>query len=45
MYDGRDMRYRYIPIFAALFLIVSMGVQFVMSYKQAVRQVQENIDL
>ena len=45
MYDVRDMRYRYIPIFAALFLIVSMGVQFVMSYKQAVRQVQENIDL
>lgn len=39
------MRYRYIPIFAALFLIIGLVVQFVMSYRQAVRQVQENIDL
>ena len=39
------MRYRYIPIFAAQFLIIGLVVQFVMSYRQAVRQVQENIDL
>lgn len=39
------MRYRYIHILAALFLIVGMAVQFVMSYHQAVRHVQENIDL
>ena len=39
------MRYRYIYILAALFLIVGMTVQFVLSYKQAMRHVQENIDL
>ena len=39
------MRYRYVHILAALFLIVGMGVQFVMSYRQARRHVQENIDL
>lgn len=39
------MRYRYIHIIAALFLIVGMAVQFVMSYRQAKLQVQENIDL
>ena len=45
MYKVRDMRYRYLPILAALFLVISMAVQFVMSYRQAVRNVQENIDL
>ena len=30
---------------AALFLVISMAVQFVMSYRQAARNVQENIDL
>ena len=39
------MRYRYIHIIAASFLIVGMAVQFVMSYRQAKLQVQENIDL
>ena len=39
------MRYRYLPILAALFLVISMAVQFVMSYRQAARNVQENIDL
>ena len=39
------MRYRYIHILAALFLIAGMAVQFVMSYRQAKLQVQESIDL
>ena len=39
------MRYRYIHILAALFLIVGMTVQFVMSYRQARLRVQESIDL
>ena len=39
------MKYRYIHISAALFLIVGMAVQFVLSYQQTVRHVQENIDL
>ena len=39
------MRYRYIHILAALFLIVGMTVQFVMSYRQARHHVQETIDL
>lgn len=39
------MRYRFIHIIAALFLIVGMAVQFVMSYRQAKLQVQDNIDL
>ena len=39
------MRYRYIHILAALFLIVGMAVQLVMSYRQAKRHVQEIIDL
>ena len=39
------MRYRYIHILAAMFLIVGMAVQLVMSYRQARRYVQENIDL
>ena len=39
------MRYRFIHIFAALFLIVGMMVQFVMSYRQARHHVQETIDL
>ena len=45
MYKVRGMRYRYLPILAALFLVISMAVQFVMSYRQAARNVQENIDL
>lgn len=41
-----DMRrYRYVHILAALFLIVGMAVQFVVSYHQARRYMQENIDL
>ena len=39
------MKYRYIHISAALFLIVGMAVQFFVSYKQTMRHVQENIDL
>ena len=39
------MRYRYIHIFAALFLIAGLTVQFVMSYRQARHHVQETIDL
>lgn len=39
------MRYRYIHILAAMFLIVGMAVQLVMSYSQAKRYVQEYIDL
>ncbi len=38
------MRYR-IHIFAALFLIVGMGVQIVASYRQARRHVQKRLDL
>jgi len=45
MYKVRGVRYRYLPILAALFLVISMAVQFVMSYRQAARNVQENIDL
>ncbi len=39
------MRYRNVHILAASFLIVGMAVQFALSYKQARRYVQENIDL
>lgn len=39
------MRYRYLHITAALFLIVGMGVQFFVSYRHATRQVQERFDL
>jgi hypothetical protein len=39
------MKYRYIHISAALFLIAGMAMQFVLSYQQALRNVQENIDL
>lgn len=39
------MRYRYIHFLAALFLIVGMAVQFIVSYRQAKRHVQESIDL
>ena len=39
------MRYRYLHITAALFLIVGMGVQFIVSYRHATRQVQERFDL
>ena len=39
------MKYRYIHISAALLLIASMAVQFVLSYQQTLRNVQENIDL
>ena len=39
------MRYRYIHILAAVFLLVGMGVQVVVSYRRATRHVQEKIDL
>lgn len=39
------MRYRYIHILAAMFLIVGMAVQFAMSYRQVRFHVQESIDL
>ncbi|MBO7590231.1 MAG: SpoIIE family protein phosphatase [Prevotella sp.] len=39
------MKYRYIHISAALFLIVGMAVQFILSYRQTMHHVQENIDL
>lgn len=39
------MKYRFVYIFAALFLIVGMAVQFVISYRQTKLQVQESIDL
>lgn len=39
------MRYKYIHILAALFLIGGMGVQFLVSYRQAKLHVQETIDL
>ena len=39
------MRYRYIHIFAAMFLIAGMTVQFLMSYRHARHHVQETIDL
>lgn len=39
------MRYRYIHIFATLFLIAGMTVQFLMSYRQARHHVQETTDL
>ena len=39
------MRYRFIHIFAALFLIAGMTVQLVMSYRQARHHVQETTDL
>ena len=39
------MRFKYIHIMAALFLVVGMMVQFIVSYRQARHQVQERIDL
>ena len=39
------MKYKHIHIFAALLIIVGMAVQFVASYRQATRNIQENIDL
>lgn len=39
------MRYRFIHILAALFLMAGMTVQFIVSYRQARSQVQERIDL
>ena len=39
------MKYKYIHISAALFLIVSMAVQFVLSYQRTMSNVQDNIDL
>ena len=39
------MRYRYIHILAALFLILGMGVQFFMSYQRARDHVKEIIEL
>ena len=39
------MRYRFVHIIAAVFLLVGMGVQAVVSYRRATRHVQEKIDL
>lgn len=39
------MRYRYIHILAALFLILGMGVQFFVSYNRASRHVKDMIEL
>ncbi|MBQ7530966.1 MAG: SpoIIE family protein phosphatase [Paludibacteraceae bacterium] len=39
------MRYRYLHITAALFLIIGMGMQAVVSYRRASRHVQEQIEL
>ena len=39
------MRYRYIHILAALFLIIGMAIQFVVSYRQSRHHIQERIDL
>jgi len=39
------MRYSYVHILAAFFLIVGMGVQIVASYRQARRHVQERMEL
>lgn len=39
------MRYKYVHILAALFLVAGMTVQLIVSYRQARRQVQERIDL
>jgi hypothetical protein len=39
------MKYRYILIIAALFFIASMAVQFVLSYRRTMSNVQDNIDL
>ena len=39
------MRYRYIHLLAALFLIAALAVQFVLSYRQAKLHIQERIDL
>ena len=40
-----DVRYRYIHIIAALFLIVGMAMQFVMTYRLAMLHEQANINL
>ncbi|MBO7546065.1 MAG: hypothetical protein J6T19_05110 [Paludibacteraceae bacterium] len=39
------MRYRYIHILAALFLIVGMGVQLLVSYRQASHSVRKQMNL
>lgn len=39
------MKYRYIHISAALFLIVSMAIQFALSYRQSMRNAKKDIDL
>ena len=39
------MRFRSIHIIAAVFLIIGMGVQAVVSYRRATRHVQEKIDM
>ena len=39
------MRYRYVHFLAAAFLLVGMGIQFVVSYRQARHHVQEKINL
>ena len=39
------MRYRYIHIIAAVFLLFGMGVQTLVSYRRATRHVQDKIDM
>ena len=39
------MKYLYIHIAAALFFIACMAVQFVVSYRRTMSNVQDNIDL
>lgn len=39
------MRYRYVHILAAFFLVVGMAVQFIFSYHRASTRVQERMDL
>ena len=41
----KNIQYRYIHIIAAVFLLVGMGVQAVVSYRRATRHVQDKIDL
>ena len=39
------MQYTYVHILAAVFLLVGMGDQTVVSYRRVTRQVEEQIDL
>ncbi|MBR1879046.1 MAG: hypothetical protein IJ814_08625, partial [Paludibacteraceae bacterium] len=39
------IKYRYIHILAAVFLILGMGVQFVVSYRRAAQGVEKRMEL